>query len=419
MALNVNSGQSHEAQFGPPSAPINIAQFLQTALKFEQGSDDHSPCSVFSHSVGNGKAQEWLTLNQTQHEAIETECSVGDIQESLNEVVSNPRLFSHVIKTHEAAVQSIYETAESSSRRKRKRVTVTEPADEHAGVASLRSKLDAVQLTSWPLTLNSALFIRTPRHADHNTLVETKRLNLSSDVNNIHQALIFVTVHSPLSWGHKLLARSSQHVLLSSQTLGDLYDVIPCPSNEIPEEVENDDGMTNWHFTQPGCGSTGAVICIEETMYGDAQTERDYSDKLQDLIQRIPEKRRPTLSKGPPMHETNFDSLVIRLHTPYWLLHAGNCEHFLVFEHIRLIHPSDPPLSSYPLTTQITPPLLDNCRICNKVPAVYSVVGDIRLGESPFVVCAPCWRWMGMPKGEGAKNVTVVPLPKHEFGWNA
>ena len=84
----------------------------------------------------------------------------------------------------------------------------------------------------------------------------------------------------------------------------------------------------------------------------------------------------------------------------------------------RLLHPSDPPVTAYPLTTQITPLLSDNCRICNKVPAVYSILGDMRLGESPFVVCSPCWRWMGLPKGETAKEVTVVPLPKHEFGWN-
>ena len=134
------------------------------------------------------------------------------------------------------------------------------------------------------------------------------------------------------------------------------------------------------------------------------------------------------------MHETPFSSLSLRLNHPYWLVHHGNCEHFLVVDQIRyvfsparsavsltdivlssLLHPHDPP-SGYPLTTQITPPLLANCRACSKVPAVYSIVGDVRLGESPCILCAPCWRNMGMPKDKEAETIMVIPLPKHEFG---
>lgn len=83
----------------------------------------------------------------------------------------------------------------------------------------------------------------------------------------------------------------------------------------------------------------------------------------------------------------------------------------------RMRHSTDPPPSRYPLTTHLTPPLLDLCRACNKVPAVYAVLGDMRLGESPLVLCAPCWRWMGEPAGADAEGVTVVPLPKYERGW--
>lgn len=39
----------------------------------------------------------------------------------------------------------------------------------------------------------------------------------------------------------------------------------------------------------------------------------------------------------------------------------------------------------------------------------------MRLGESPCVLCAHCWRHMGDPDEE--EDVVVVPLPKHEFGW--
>ncbi|KAG8213734.1 hypothetical protein J3R82DRAFT_10439 [Butyriboletus roseoflavus] len=48
------------------------------------------------------------------------------------------------------------------------------------------------------------------------------------------------------------------------------------------------------------------------------------------------------------------------------------------------------------------PTLGDICKACAKVPAVLTVVGDIRLGESPCLLCAPCWRNMGPPRGEDA-----------------
>ena len=38
------------------------------------------------------------------------------------------------------------------------------------------------------------------------------------------------------------------------------------------------------------------------------------------------------------MHDTKLSSLKIRLHEPYWILHAGSCEHFFVFTAIRLVH---------------------------------------------------------------------------------
>src|SRR5216683_1470598 len=139
------------------------------------------------------------------------------------------------------------------------------------------------------------------------------------------------------------------------------------------------------------------------------------------------------LTIGSKTHDTPLSSLSLRLNHPYWLLHHGNCEHFLVVDQIRhvvsfsnacrlvelffsfsLLHTDDPP-SGYPLTTGITPPLLGNCRVCSKVPAVYSIVGDMRLGESPCILCVSCWRNMGMPKGKDAEDIMVIPLPKYEF----
>jgi len=221
-----------------------------------------------------------------------------------------------------------------------------------------------------------------------------------------HSAVVTLSVYNRVAWSYNFVYRSSQHAVLSSNTLGELYDVIPCPSNELPDESTVDGAFVGYE-SGPSKHPSGYVIVIEDTAYGDNSTENDYVSKLAAHISK-------PLTIGSKTHDTPLSSLSLRLNHPYWLLHHGNCEHFLVVDQIRLLHTDDPP-SGYPLTTGITPPLLGNCRVCSKVPAVYSIVGDMRLGESPCILCVPCWRNMGMPKGEDAENIMVIPLPKYEF----
>jgi len=121
-------------------------------------------------------------------------------------------------------------------------------------------------------------------------------------------------------------------------------------------------------------------------------------------------KKKPSFSiskASTSLQQTTFSSLSLRLNEPYWLIHKGNCEHFIVFDQIRLLHPSDAKFG-YPLTLQITPSPFDLCRACSKIPAVWSIVGDVRLGENPCVLCDFCWKHMGESKEEG---VVALPLP--------
>lgn len=148
-------------------------------------------------------------------------------------------------------------------------------------------------------------------------------------------------------------------------------------------------------------------------------------------MEQLKEVKAPCIKKATrSMRETSFEALSLRINEPYWLLHAGNCEHFVVIDQIRcgtyrfdchdfrifivrLSHKSDP-LCGYPLTLQVTPLLLDLCRACGKVPVVWSIVNDGRLGDTPYLICAPCWRDMEEGKGEG---VVVVPLAERRAGW--
>ncbi|KAH8107905.1 snRNA-activating protein of 50kDa MW C terminal-domain-containing protein [Cristinia sonorae] len=401
-----------DSLFGPPSKPINVGQFSQIAR--QAGVD---LWVTNSHFIPENSRNVWLTLPSSQKEAIEAECSIDDLRTTLDDVVSDPRLMAHVSKAHESGVYAIHETAVTSNRRKRKRNAAPDASEEHPSVHSIKTHMDAIKLKSWTLDINAALFIRPPKQSDHNTLVKAKAFALPEPNTSSQQTIVFATVYTPLSWGHKLSARSSQHALLSSHTLGDLYDIIPCISHEIPQNSLNEHGQSVWNNTARQ--DSGAVICVEGLLFGDGQSEKDYAERYLEYANALPEKKRPSLSKATAMHDTPLSSLTLSLHTPYWLLHAGDCTHYIVFEQMRLFHPSDPSPASFPLTIQITPPLLDLCRACNKVPAVLSVVGDIRLGESPFVICRPCWEWMGTPGGEEESLLKVTYLPRYEFGWNS
>jgi snRNA-activating protein complex subunit 3 len=90
-----------------------------------------------------------------------------------------------------------------------------------------------------------------------------------------------VTVYNRLSWGYNLLSRCSQHALLASQTLGDLFEVIPCTSNELPAERIADGEVVGYEIpTKESArrGSSGCVICVEGKAYGDGMSENDYAE---------------------------------------------------------------------------------------------------------------------------------------------
>jgi snRNA-activating protein complex subunit 3 len=90
------------------------------------------------------------------------------------------------------------------------------------------------------------------------------------------EALITLSIYNPITWSHGSLARGSQHGVLASQTLGNLFDIIPCPSREIPEEIFSGDHIVGYRndFKQR---NEGCVICIEQVAYGDGRSEVDYA----------------------------------------------------------------------------------------------------------------------------------------------
>lgn len=90
-------------------------------------------------------------------------------------------------------------------------------------------------------------------------------------------ALLTITVYDRTPTSPFYVHRASTHVLLTSQTLGDLYDVIPCPSKEQPSETRDEDGiLTGYDLKQPE--SSGCVLCVNGVAYGDGLEVEDYAE---------------------------------------------------------------------------------------------------------------------------------------------
>src|ERR1700730_2788815 len=93
------------------------------------------------------------------------------------------------------------------------------------------------------------------------------------------EILITVTIHDPISWSHGSFSRASQHIILASQTLGDLLTIIPCASNELPDEIVEVDRVSGYDEDRKLMGN-GEVLCIEDVAYGDGKSELDYAEHV-------------------------------------------------------------------------------------------------------------------------------------------
>ncbi|OJA13064.1 hypothetical protein AZE42_01906 [Rhizopogon vesiculosus] len=421
-----------DSHFGPASQPINVSEFLQEA--------NSAGSSLLSGALTNPA---WEQLSHEQRDAVEAEvtASISELKSSIEEVWDSPLLSAHVLRQHESTIASVYDQADVPGTRKRKRKRL-EGSESAPGVPQLQDKLDSVNLTCWGLTAESALCIRAAKNTDYNALDKLKKTGAgvlrtpshkdvgavcssapdslrspSPDAPSCPDAIISLTVYNRIPYLPSCLARSSQHAVLSTQTLDDLLRVIPCASSNLPvEKLDAEGDVSGYSIDDQGVEQhSGCLFCIEGLLYGDRRDNTDYAEKLMSHLQKLPEEKRPQIkAAATSTSETTFNALTLRLHQPYWLLHQGNCEHFIVLDQIRhacFVSNFDP-LSGYPLMLHLTPTLLDLCRACSKVPAVYSVVGDMRLGESPCLLCAPCWRTMGLPP-KNYEGMMVIPLVKH------
>jgi snRNA-activating protein complex subunit 3 len=181
--MNAGAAHSHESQFGPCSDLVNVSEFLREVEAVSLSSDAaaaEAPTGTPAYLLSSETREEWDRFDVAKKEAVSKQCvptflslslrsqrrddpgSVSDIKSALDDAWRNPRLVAHLMKNHHEFVASIHDSADTSSKRKRKRDRLVDPTEEHTEVTALQQKLDGIRLKSWQSALVSRLCCGAP-----------------------------------------------------------------------------------------------------------------------------------------------------------------------------------------------------------------------------------------------------------------
>ncbi|KAH8814753.1 snRNA-activating protein of 50kDa MW C terminal-domain-containing protein [Flagelloscypha sp. PMI_526] len=393
-----------ERNVGPPSEPVNINSFAEDTSTIITR---NAPAQGTTQKQSHKEILAGLPLETV--ESIKGICKVDDIRTSLTKTWNAPRVSVYLQKEQEDELRAMSAVPTTSRKKSQPGPFIKNDAPE---IIQLKADLAQASLKTNKLQAGADLFARNSSFMDTNA-INVLKFTEDGDSTSLDgetpTAVITISVQSKLSNGHPI--PNCQLAFLSSQSLGTVFEALPCVSNELPVEVLDGHKVTG--YTDAPGESSGGLIVIDNMVYGDGMDENDYADKFLEHQRTMTKQNTHYIKAQTSMHDTRLDSLSLRIEQPYWLVHQGNCEHWVIIDEIRMLHRDDPTLG-YPIGLWYPPILMDMCRVCTKRIAVWSIVGDVRLKESPCILCAACWDGLGPPKEE---DVLVVPLPKHQHGW--
>ncbi|KAF4620583.1 hypothetical protein D9613_000410 [Agrocybe pediades] len=297
--MNANQLYVLESLIGPPSEKVDIQTFLGSTATFSQ-----------TYSQTNNFTQE-----------IKDECSVSDIRDSLRDTWDDPSLSSYLTKYHDRTIQALDNAMNQKTSKANRKACVPE-SDATQAEFELQATLDSVSLKSFRLKADAAPFMRTARNSDKNILQSVKSTPASNSSDETEEAIITMSIYNKLTWTPSYVARSSQHVFLSSHTLQDVADIFPCTSKNLPPEA----GLSEE-------SSDSFVVCLEGTVYGSRSGEEGYAAKIFELATA---KEGSSLSlSSSPLRDVPLRLFSLRINEPYWFtvfLPLCNAMHYL---HIR------------------------------------------------------------------------------------
>lgn len=125
-----------------------------------------------------------------------------------------------------------------------------------------------------------------------NPLVDEEPLSSLHPEESCSVALITYSHYSRATLHPYQLRPTSQHIILSHQTLGDIWDNLPCDRKVLPvksatseDEYDSDSAATTYQM--PEAGHQGVAICVEDVVYGDGLSTSDYSECALPLCSRF------------------------------------------------------------------------------------------------------------------------------------
>ncbi|KAF8919857.1 hypothetical protein CPB85DRAFT_1275671, partial [Mucidula mucida] len=231
----------------------------------------------------------------------EEDFQVEDIKNPIKNIWDNPRLSAYLIQQHDLAVDAFYRSTKPAA--KKRKVSISRHRTNPPVLKASASRVIGLYPSE------AAFFTRATKLSDQNALTKIK-------------ALIVVSIYSKVHVGY---GRTSQHVFLSSQTLGDLIGAFACTSDDLPVESVTPQGGVTFKHAEDASSSTGAAIV---------------SNAFSKILGYLEKKNKlPNgLTKSSKfIHDVSFESLSLRTQEPYWILHQGDCEHYAVIDQIRYL----------------------------------------------------------------------------------
>ncbi|KAI8809426.1 snRNA-activating protein of 50kDa MW C terminal-domain-containing protein [Cladochytrium replicatum] len=186
-------------------------------------------------------------------------------------------------------------------------------------------------------------------------------------------------------------------LILASQTLMDLQNVIRCPTDVLfPDSLKVDNVIP----------PSSSYFFIEHVFYVDPRGE----DTARPLVDWLKERKLETNAYA--MDDQPLCSMQLQLQTTYLFVHNGDCEHRIVFTDARFLHTTDDPdLSKYPITVFSSISLSNPCRFCEKAFAQLAIFDHSELPENPTYGCKKCFD--AFVEGAPDPNVVTYQIQRH------
>lgn len=251
---------------------------------------------------------------------------------------------------------------------------------------------------SFSLLRDKQLYLKESSATSGNSLFKPMTMNSFEGSDKEKERLPPHELVISLSFYNKKKKRKDfEYVVLGSNRLTRLKDVLLCPNNFLPLNncshlsLEEAKKTVKRRTDQPS-----GYFFINDTFYNDMRRPGsiDYSVPIRSWAKKKNLKSCARLDtfKTADMHNTRFVDLKLRLGFPYLFCHCGECEHLIIFNQIRMLHSTDPQYAEdYPRLVYSCKRQTKECVVCKRSKAVWITANDPLALEDPCLFCDSCY----------------------------